>query len=532
MKTKTILSMFLVIFFGWPMSMLCEEREASDTPTLLQLIRTHTPSAEAIARIQTLIEQLGSRIFQRREKATQALIQIGTPARAALLKATKDTDSERAKRAQRCLEIIDKGRQLAQLEKAVQLLGQRKSKEAVDVLLNFAPFVDDDSLTLTLTTALTTLAKDQKELSRFRIALKSAKPEERAIAAVALTRTLPLKQLDDVQTLLKDDNPEVRMQVGIALAKRGERKAVSVLITLIDQLPQSELWQIEELLYALSTKDTPPYLKEDTAKARKEYREAWEQWWQQHGEKIDLAQLEKQKALLGYTMIIYMDKGIIRETDRNNKVRWEVTGLKSPLDAQVLPGQRVLIAEYSTKTVSERTWAGKIIWQKVFPEAPIRVERVPTGQTLVTTHKRLILMNRDGTERNLYIAKGYLQTARRFANGNIACIVSGTLHVLSAEGKEKSTFAAKRGTITSCLDTLTNGHILLAEYGHRRVVEMDTQGKVLWQVPAEKAISTVRLPNGNTLVSQQDGAILEYGKNKQLIKKFKIDGHPTQVRRR
>ena len=51
--------------------------------------------------------------------------------------------------------------------------------------------------------------------------------------------------------------------------------------------------------------------------------------------------------LLGYTVIVQRDKtntanGKVMELDAAGKLRWEVKNLQTPVDAQVLPGVRLL----------------------------------------------------------------------------------------------------------------------------------------------------------------------------------------------
>src|SRR5262245_35350717 len=66
------------------------------------------PATGRAARIEELIRQLGDESFEKRESATKALLEIGSPARLALEKATKSTDAETALRATTILERLPK----------------------------------------------------------------------------------------------------------------------------------------------------------------------------------------------------------------------------------------------------------------------------------------------------------------------------------------------------------------------------------------------------------------------------------------
>lgn len=58
-------------------------------------------------RIESLVEDLGSEEFPKREQAQKALMSIGEPARSALTARAKDTDAERQKRVKLLLESLD-----------------------------------------------------------------------------------------------------------------------------------------------------------------------------------------------------------------------------------------------------------------------------------------------------------------------------------------------------------------------------------------------------------------------------------------
>jgi hypothetical protein len=77
---------------------------------LVALVAVPTPAADApdAAKINKLIEQMGSDTFEDREKATAALDTIGVPALEALRKASKSTDMEIAHRSEELVRKIEK----------------------------------------------------------------------------------------------------------------------------------------------------------------------------------------------------------------------------------------------------------------------------------------------------------------------------------------------------------------------------------------------------------------------------------------
>jgi len=59
-----------------------------------------------------------------------------------------------------------------------------------------------------------------------------------------------------------------------------------------------------------------------------------------------------------------LDAGRIVDLDINKKARFDIKELQFPLDAQLLSGPRVLVAEHGANKVSERDAQGNILWAK------------------------------------------------------------------------------------------------------------------------------------------------------------------------
>lgn len=51
---------------------------------------------------------------------------------------------------------------------------------------------------------------------------------------------------------------------------------------------------------------------------------------------------------------------------------------------------------------------------------------------------------------------------------------------------------------------LPNGRVLVPHNGEGKVVEYDSRGKIVWEVPFAQPIAAMRLPNGNTLITSMD----------------------------
>jgi hypothetical protein len=211
-------------------------------------------------------------------------------------------------------------------------------------------------------------------------------------------------------------------------------------------------------------------------------------------------------------------------------------GLSNPLDAQVLPGDRVLITESGMHRVTERNFKGEILWEKALTENPVAAQRLPNGNTFIVTHDRLFEVDRAGKEVLISFMVGAptITTARRLRDGRIACILAGgKCQLLDAAGKRSKNFPVSPAVqTTSGLDALPGGGVLVVEYGNNKVVEHNAEGKLVWSATVQRPISAVRLPSGNTLVSSQDNFLVELNRSGKVVWEHKISGHPTRVRRR
>jgi hypothetical protein len=233
-------------------------------------------------------------------------------------------------------------------------------------------------------------------------------------------------------------------------------------------------------------------------------------------------------------LLVLLNEHRVVEWDRDGKPRWQITGLASPLDAEVLPGGRVLIAEHDAKRVSERNFKGQVLWEKKLSEPPIHAQRLAGGATFIATRKQLLEVDRSGGREVVrYRSRGELIAARRYRDGRIAVLEKGAYFELNHNGDEVRRFASPAGVCTTnALTLLPNGHLLLAAYGGGTVQEYDRGGKIVWQIKLGRPLCAVRLPGGNTLVSSQDMVILEYDRAGKEIARRAAEGHPCQIRRR
>jgi hypothetical protein len=510
---------------------------ATDDGALLDFFRKQTVDDAMAQRIRELIEGLGSDSFPLREQASADLTSLGPVVLSHLLRTIHTTpDLEVRRRGRDCAQQIQSRSSPALTAAAARVLALRKPAGTAETLLAFLPgpygeWVDDE-IQNALVGLVSPDAGGNAVLLR---SLTSPVPARRTAAAVTLCRCGGPVYAPAVRLLLHDRDPSVRLPVARELASVGERQAVPVLIDLLGQLPFELAEQVEELLYRLAGPQAPLTLLGSDNAGRQKCRDAWLLWWREHGEHVEMAALKDRERQLGYTLLVLLNDNRVIEWDRDGKPRWQINGLGSPLDAEVLSGRRVLIAEHDPKRVTERTLNGEIVWEKKLTEPPIHAHRLADGSTFIASRKQLLEVDRAGNgERIRYRSdEGGIITARRFRDGRVGCIAKGSYFELSAAGEQLRRFAAPPGVFTTnALTLLPNGHVLITAYGGGTVQEYDRSGKVIWEIKMGRPLCALRLPGGHTLVSSQDMVLVEFDRAGKEIARHAASGHPCQIRRR
>jgi hypothetical protein len=440
-------------------------------------------------------------------------------------------------RAEACLRSIEeKDLRVGIPSAAARLVAARKPEGATDVLMAFVPSVENDSVGDEVRAALVALAiHDGKPEKALLEALKDPAPGRRAAVVEILAQAGLAKQLPELRQLLHDPDLLVRRRAALALALAREKDALPVLIELLPQLPPGQARQAETLLCRVAGDKAPPVALGHDEASRRKCRDAWAAWWQQENSRVDLAQLDGMKLLRGYTLLVLLDMGRVLEVDADNKPRFQIDGLEFPLDAQMLPGDRVLIAEHQGNRVTERTRTGEIVWETRVP-APLVAQRLPSGNTFIATQAQLLEVDPSG---KMIMTRGlrrgeFIMKAQMLANGEIACVTSSSRFVrLDTSGKELQSIPVNVQTSGGRIDVLPNGHVLVPEMRNNLVAEYDTTGKVVWQAPFNQPIAAVRVANGDTLVtSYNEPRAVELDRTGKEVWEYKTDTRVTRAFRR
>jgi hypothetical protein len=421
------------------------------------------------------------------------------------------------------------------------VLKERKTVGSTAVLLAYLPYADNEMVADEVRRTLAALAEVSGKPDTVLVkALQGKDPVSRAAAAEALARTTDKELQKSIRKLLEDSSPLVRFRVAMALIASREPGAVPVLIDLLPELSQTQAWQAEDLLFRVADGNEPPRVSLGPSRAsREKARDGWQNWWKGHSDRVDLAKLNTRPRVMGFTVVVLLERGEVAELGQNNQVRWKVSNLTFPLDVQMLPGDRLLVAEYHAGKVTERNLKGDLLWQYRVV-GPLVAQRLANGNTFIATDSQLIEVDRNGTRVSTFAfpTGERIMKAARLPSGETVCLTDDArvvrLDTSGREEKDKSfpVMIGKR-LFGGRLYFSPKGGVLLPHNAENKVVEYDIHGKVVWQVRINQPVAAVRLPNGNTLVTTylQNRAV-EFDPAGKEVWEYQADTKVTRALRR
>jgi hypothetical protein len=288
-------------------------------------------------------------------------------------------------------------------------------------------------------------------------------------------------------------------------------------------------WQVEELLIRLAGEEAPTAgVGNGDEVARAKCRTAWEQWWKRSGEKVDLSQVEEVRRLLGLTLVIEYNSNRIWECGPEGLARFEITGVTGPMDAWVLPGNRVLVA--ANEGVTERDLTGRVLRRFEGTGGATSCQRLPNGHTFVSTYNTVMELDRDGKELYRHSIGGS-NAIRKRRSGTIIYTTQAHLVEMDVAGKQVRTVPLPRHSMWVGLEEVEGGRFLLANSTTGQVIEVDATGKIVWEAKVPGACGVARLPTGTTLVST-NGRILELDRQGKVTWEKKATGYARRIHRR
>ena len=253
----------------------------TDGPALIDFFHKRSTPAPDKAHLDALIAKLGDKNTENADGAAGELVAIGPNAVPALRPAANNPDGgETMVRARHCLQMLDGSQGAALTATAVRQLAALKAEGAVEALLGFLPFAEDDRVVQEIEAGLVAVAlHNGKPHPALVKALEDKVPVRRAIAAGVLCQVGGTAIHAVVRPLLKDPKPTVRLKVTLALVEANDAEAVPVLIDLLSDLPVEQRKQAEDSLAQLAGEWSITTPQGADATSRRLRREMWHAWW-------------------------------------------------------------------------------------------------------------------------------------------------------------------------------------------------------------------------------------------------------------
>jgi HEAT repeat protein len=533
--------------------LLKEAASGVDAASLLKFLRDRSLDEADLGQIPKLIRRLGSDNFDEREQAARGLVLFGSVARARLQRAAEDPDPEIARRAKACLARIAVGVSQEVPAAAVRLLLQRRPAGAVETLLRYLPFVQEESLEVEIAYGVESLAVTAGKVHPALLAaLQDKAPARRALAACIVGHHGDGDARAGVRKLLDDPEPMVRLRAAQGLLAARDKAALPVLIALLDEPAAETGWQAEELLHWAADDSAPDaVVGAATAAERRRCREAWEVWQRKHGANIDLTKIDARLRRVGL-LLLCKDHSLDPKDESPGRVwlrgcdgkpRWQFQGWIT--DAQLLPGNRVLLCEQTRdpdpgwliEWAVERDLQGHRLWKTVQTGHLSHVRRLADGDTFVSDFRGDVHFVGPDGKRTPFNGLGELQYPRQQGLGTLIpdgeSRVLGNSRLFWANGESGLLaeydpiakrhrrivwFEDRADTAIQILEVLPNGHWLvsagpsetvrLAALNEGKPVpdtagvrELGINGKRVWRWRVSGVISAARLANGNTVVA-------------------------------
>jgi HEAT repeat protein len=507
----------------------------TDGPGLLAFLRERSLDEDERARMAALVKQLGDSEFDKREAASEKFVARGRLSVPFLKPALNDPDPEIARRAQMCLEAINNGSGPSLATAAVRLLVRKKPEGAVEVLLRYVPFADDENGEDEVLAALRTLAlRDGKAVDSVVVALKEKADSRRAAAVFAVAAAKDKDQRDAAARLLDDKSQAVRFRAAQGLLAARDPRGVPPLIDLLRDGNADLTWRAEDILIRLAGEKGPSVTLTDTESRKKAHGE-WSAWWKENVKKADLAKIDEAPPFLNLTLVFEMHGGKVWEVDQAGKVRWTMDKLNCPRDGQVLPGGRILLTEVNDQKIREREIAtGKVLWEHDIQD-PAFVRRLPNGNTFVASHAFCYELTPDGKKVFEYKPDEQgiiIHSIDRRPNGNVVCMMmDGRLREVGRDGAVVRELNLKQhGGSWYGVQALPGDRYLCVESGGT-IFEIDAEGKVQWKTRVEGASYALRLPNGRTMVCCFGGQrVVHVDRDGKVLWEAKVGTAPWRAR--
>lgn len=506
-----------------------------DGKRLLEEFQNRTLSDDEYTRAQEAIDKLADASAEVRAKAAEDLIAMG-PRAASLLRQILDAgDTKRVGTVRQCLSSLERDTNKPLSEAALRLLALRRPEGTVEAFLAYLPFTENETLASTIADLLSSVGcTDGKADPALVRALKDKVALRRATAAAALCKGKADSELPAVRKLLGDEDATVRLRAALALAQRGEKDAVPVLISLLADLPLDRVWEVEEMLTMLAGEDAPNERVAADKASRTACVNAWKAWWRKDEKNVDLAKLAEVDRDNGRLLVVEQQGGRVLEIGRDGRIRWQMNGPQWPWDAVVCRNGNIFVTQQNTNQVSLWSRDGKELWQKQC-NLPFACQQLRNGNLFVVCRNQYVEFDGTGKELSSHAPNlNWIVAGYKFPNGHVGLFTQQGQYVrLDAGGKQIKTYQVNLQGAAMNAEVLPNDRVV-ASLNIGRVVEYDDKGKSVWEANVVNPAVPHRLANGHTLVAQNaTNHLYDIDRRGKIVSEKKdLEYKPWRIRRR
>lgn len=513
---------------------------------LIQYFKGRTLSDSELDALNSVIARLGDENFEKRNSAMAELQKFGAGAIGILRRvSTTNQDPEIAYRAAEKLKEIEKTPHAAVASAAARALAKLKHPEAAAVLSAFLPMSDTKLVELDIREALVRLAiRDNALEPSLTAALNDKSPIRRCAAVVALlngTAENPALS-NEAQKLVRgilptESDVEIKFEAVFSLAtKFRDKDSITLLIDLLPDSTRGRLWQIEDFLLQLAGPAAPKAKMGPTKSDLEKARDEWKTWWNTHKSTHDLAKFEFKPKTTGSLLLLTGDSvgytnAIVSEIGADLQRKWRFGGIYCPADITSLPNGNILILEQQYNRITERDLTGNII--NVFNSQnygqPFGFQRLSNGNTLVAFQLTAVEYDKNWKEtgKKFNTQADHIVDIKRDESGKTFILMRnqntriGKIVKLDADWKETGT-PITTGVLSYYhfrMQVLPEERVLIAEQNRAAEYDMKTGKKEpVWSIQLNNAAMAERLPNGNTLVSDQgQGGVREVTPKNEIV---------------
>ncbi|MFN4259419.1 MAG: HEAT repeat domain-containing protein [Gemmataceae bacterium] len=268
-----------------------------DGEGLLRFFRQLTPTEDVRQRLAEHVARLGADEYAEREQATRELIAAGPSARPILTQALRSADLEIRRRAQFCLNAIERHHTPAQIEAAARLLRLRHPEGTTADLLAYLPFAENEQVEEEVVFTLLSINSQALDPALL-AAARDMQSARRAAAALVISCHGSADQRRLARPLLADPEAKVRWRAAQGWLYQKEDQALPVLLRLLKDAPLPIAREAHQLLRHVAGPNAPDAAPEADAEQRLACHAAWQAWWLKTGQTVNWDGVNREELLV------------------------------------------------------------------------------------------------------------------------------------------------------------------------------------------------------------------------------------------